>query len=210
MLPSGLLTEIDPGKLARCGDGYIARTQEVRAGRQHLLVLDWEGDYFPSYNSIEVAVNEIRSRNGIIILNHPFALEGKRVLTLPKTEEEAQLVEKAYCLVDEVEVHNALCINIVPFFYDLREINELAEKLRREKFAHFKGVANSDCHHYPDQLKIVGIYIDQALIEVKGMGGIREALLSKDFIRLGDPSEGPYSSRMSMLEVALTEYKFIM
>ncbi len=205
LLPPSQITEVDKGKVARCAQGYIARTQEVLAGRHHLLALDWQGDYFPSYQSVESAVNDIHRHGGIAILNHPYAITGRRMLRLPKSAAEENLIRKAYSLVDEVETHNAFCVNILPYAYDFRKMNEDAERLRQTDFPHFKGTASSDCHHYLDQVKIAGIYIDQEVIETKGMRGIREAILSGDFIRYGDAQRGPYVSRYNLLKVVLRD-----
>ncbi|MBI2102985.1 hypothetical protein HYT55_04050 [Candidatus Woesearchaeota archaeon] len=203
LLPLSQVTEIDKGKVARCGQGYIARTQEVLAGRHHLLALGWEGGYFPSYQTIKEAVDDIHARGGIAILNHPFAITGKRMLRLPKTQGELDLIREACTLVDEMETHNAFCVNILPYALDFREMNKNAEDLRQREFPHFRGVASSDCHHYLDQVKLAGIYIDKDAIETKGMKGITEAIRGGNFIRFGDAQRGPYVSRYNLLKVAL-------
>ncbi len=205
LLPSSEIKEIDEGKVARCGQGYIARTQEILAGRHHLLALGWDGNYFPDYQTIEEAVKDIHAHNGIAILNHPYAITGRKMLRLPKSAEEQKLIRKAYTLVDEVETHNAFCVNIFPYAFDYREMNESAETLRKTEFPHFKGTASSDCHHYLDQVKLAGIYIDKERIETKGMAGIKEAILSGDFIRYGEAQRGPYVSRYNLLKVVLRD-----
>jgi len=205
LLPSSEIKEIDKGKVAHCGQGYIARTQEILAGRHHLLAVGWNGDYFPDYQSIEKAVKDIHFRDGIAILNHPYAITGRKMLRLPKSSEEESLIRKAYSLVDEVETHNSFCVNILPYAFDYRKMNENAETLRQTDFPHFKGTASSDCHHYLDQVKLAGIYIDQNRIETKGMAGIKEAILSGDFIRFGNAEEGPYVSRYNLLKVVLRD-----
>ena len=203
ILPSSEVIEIEKGKVARFRQGYFARTQEVLAGRHHLLALGWEGDYFPSYQTIDQAVHDIHDHNGLVILNHPFAITGKRTLRLPQSHHEEDLIVRAYSLVDEVETHNAFCINIFPYFFNFHEMNERAEALREEEYPHFRGTASSDCHHYLEQVKIAGIYLDQTIIETQGMTGIKEAVKSHHFIRLGNAKDGPYVSRYNLLKVVM-------
>src|SRR3989344_8132364 len=41
ILPSGSYTEIDKGRVARIGQGYFARTQEIQVGKHHILAVGW-------------------------------------------------------------------------------------------------------------------------------------------------------------------------
>lgn len=198
-------TELDPGRLARFRQGYFCRTQELLAGRHHVLALGWQGDYFPNYTTIEEAVNSIHQQQGIAILTHPFALAGGWRVTLPQTSEEQELIKRAYHLVDEVEVHNAFCIDFIPIFLAMRKANQYAEQLRQSAFPKFKGTYGGDCHRQWNQIKLGGMYFDQAVIEQEGMDGLKNAVTSGHFERYGSIAIGPYISRSSFLQSVLGE-----
>lgn len=203
ILPSGSFTEIDKGRLSRCGKGYFARTQEIQVGIHHVLALGWEGtDYFSNYETMKEAVDIIHSRKGIAILNHPFALVVGAQVRLPNSEEEEKLIQKAYGFVDEVEVHNGYCIDLIPGLLAMKDANRKAEALRQTEFPKFTGTASSDCHRRWEQIKMMGIYIPQVQIE-NGMDGIKNAIVKGDFTRLGDSEAGPYISRSSFLQGVL-------
>ncbi len=198
ILPPTSFTELDNGRLAKCGEGYFARTQEIQVGKHHVLAVGWEGNtYFPNYGTIEEAVSEIHARKGIAILNHPFALVVGHNVRLPNSKEEEELIRKAYDCVDEVEVHNAYCIDLVPSVIAMKQANTKAEALRKEEFSYFTGTASSDCHRIWEQVKLVGIYIDQSVIENHGTDGIKGAIVNGKFQRFGDSRAGPYLSRWS-------------
>ncbi len=198
LLPSNSFKEIDKGRLAKLGKGYFARTQEIQVGMHHLLALGWQGDYFPNYENIEDAVREIHARNGIAILNHPFSLIVDQSIRLPKSQEEYEIIRRAYALVDEVEVHNAHNINLVPHFMDMRKSNRMAQELRQNEFQRFKGTVSSDCHRRWEQVKITGICLEENSVS-KGMESIKENILRGNFTYCADAAKGPYVSRISFL-----------
>ena len=197
LLPSGSFSEIDKGNLARCGDGYFARTQEIQVGKHHVLALGWQGDYFSNYDTIEEAVGEIHGRKGIALLNHPFALVDNQTIRLPNSEEEQQLIRKAYRRVDEVEVYNAHCLDVVPVLLAMGTANDFAETLRQKEFPRFKGTAGSDCHRRWEQVKTVGIYVAQDWVE-SGIGRLKTAICQGHFERYGDYPQA-YISRWSWI-----------
>ena len=201
LLPAKSFQELDKGRLAKCGQGYFARTQEIQAGFHHVLALGWKGShYFPNFDTIEEAVREIHAYKGVAILNHPFALViGRNNIRLPKSHEEKELIRRAYSHVDEVEVHNAYCIDLIPKILAMKEANRQAEELRHQEFPSFVGTAGSDCHRRWNQVKTTGIYLSRSCIDQKGMEGIKEAIIYGNFIRLGDSDAGPYVSRGGFL-----------
>lgn len=150
-------TELDPGRLAKIGKGYFCRTQELLVGLHHVLAIGWQGDYFPNYNTIEDAVTAIHNQQGIAILTHPFALASGSGMALPQTHQEQELIRRAYRSVDEVEVHNAFCIDLFPKILAMRQANEQAELLREIEFPQFKGTYGGDCHRQWNQIKLGGM-----------------------------------------------------
>lgn len=194
------LTEIDNGQLAKCRDGYFARTQEIQVGMHHLLIIGWEGrNYFPNYETIDEAMKEINACKGMGILTHPFALIAGQQIRLPNSPEEEELIRKAYSAVDEVETYNGHCLDIIPGLLAMNKANALAENLRQNEFPHHTGTAGSDCHRRWEQVKVVGIYIDQKVIETAGTVGLKTAIAKGNFTRFGDSSAGPYISRWSWM-----------
>ncbi len=198
VLPAGSFTELDKGRLAKCGKGYFARTQEIRVGKHHLLVVGWRGGYFPNFENIDDAVKKIHEQDGIAILNHPFALVLGQNVRLPESDAERDEIRDAYGCVDEVETFNAYCIDLIPLIVAMKQANRDAENLRREEFPHFRGTAGSDCHRRWAQVKIAGIYIGTRAVE-SGMDGIKGAITNGEFERLGDSETGPYVSRGSFI-----------
>jgi hypothetical protein len=199
LLPSPSFEEIDRGRLAKIGDGYFARTQEMQVGWHHVLALGWQGDYFPNFETIDEAVVKIRSMGGIAILNHPYTLIKGQDMSLPENQEEEQMIREAYSKVDEVETHNAHNIDLLPFGrLAMKESNRRAEKLRKEEFDYFKGTAASDCHRLWSQVKKTGIYIDREIVE-NGIDSIKGAIKEGNFVNLGDSETGPYVSRTSFV-----------
>ncbi|MBW2976082.1 hypothetical protein KY347_01400 [Candidatus Woesearchaeota archaeon] len=119
--------EITPGNLAAFRDGYFARVQEIMSvGIHDILAIGWDGDYFhSSYDNIEDVVEAIHERNGLAILCHPFSIRDGSFIRLPSKEERV-LIQKACTIVDEVEVHNAQNIDLVPVFASMKEANKIA------------------------------------------------------------------------------------
>ncbi len=184
--------EITPGKLAKYDQGYFMRTQEVVGGRHHVLALGFEGGYFFDQPNVQYTIDNIHNAGGLAILCHPFAfIENKRYQ--PPKASDLIPIGYAYSKCDEVEAHNAHCINLP--CYDMREANMKA--LEQLKASHKKGVASSDAHRRLDQVKITGVYIDTAIIENLGIPGIMAAIKTGNFERHTDPLTGPYIDRIS-------------
>ncbi len=193
--------EITPGQLARYKQGYFARTQEVKADVFHLLAMGWDGDYLQpneDYASIEQAVQDIHAKNGIAIFNHPFFVARGGLLVQFANEEERRKIKRGYAFVDEVEIHNAFCINFIPFIAWANKANKMAEELINGYKHH--GMAGSDCHRQLKQAKIVGNYLDQMVVDHSGMKGIKWLLAAGQFERYGTYAFGPYVSRWSWLK----------
>ena len=188
--------EITSGQLAQFREGYFARTQEIPVGQFHLLAVGCAGKYFRqsdinNYDIIQDAVNDIHSRGGIAILNHPFVVMGGLLYRSANLREE-RFIKKAGEIVDEIEVHNASCINLVPYVMDFRKANSKAAALAEN--SRFQGVAASDCHGEYAQVKVCGIYVDEKVIQEQGMKGITDAITSGNFQRYGEAEQGPYLS----------------
>jgi len=192
--------EITPGKLAKYKHGYFARTQEVKAEVFHLLAMGWEGEYLQhnDYGSIDEAVQEIHSRRGIAIFNHPFFVARGGLLVQFANAEEKGKIKQGYGLVDEVEIHNAFCINLIPFLAWANKANKSAEELINGYKHH--GMAGSDCHRELRQVKIVGNYLSEECIKEQGMTGITETIKAGQFERYGTYAFGPYVSRWSWMK----------
>lgn len=193
--------EITPGQLARYKEGYFARTQEVKADVFHLLAMGWKGDkYFQPYKgyaTIEGAVQDIHSQQGIVVFNHPyFVARGDSLLVQFANEEEQERIRQGYQMVDEVEVHNAFCINLVPGLW-ANKANKLAEESLKLHSKH-KGMADSDCHRRLRQVKIAGNYMDKSVVE-QGMDGIVRAIKAGQFVRYGTHDKGPYVGPISWM-----------
>ena len=184
--------EITPGQLAKYQEGYFACTQEIEVGIHHLLALGWKGDYFTIFKNAQEAIDAIKNKDGLVILNHPFVLPGG-VGYRTATVKEQEQVQQLYPIVNEIEVHNAHAINLFPTLM-MQKANLMALETLPESM---KGTAASDCHHITTQTKICGIYLDQTTIESQGMNGIIQSIVNRNFTRLGNPHSGPYISRMS-------------
>ena len=180
--------EITPGKLSKFRDGYFARTQEVESGIHHIHAIGWDGDYIADNNNTIEVIKEIQDKNGIAILNHPYAIPWGPAFQIASGEDE-QKVKSLLPHVNEVETHNAFNINYYVFY--MRRANKLAEELIKP--TEFKGVAASDCHDAIEQAKICGIYIDKNIINLQGMPGITKAIKHGNFEAL----KGPYISKWS-------------
>ncbi|MBI2665866.1 twin-arginine translocation signal domain-containing protein, partial [Candidatus Woesearchaeota archaeon] len=99
----GDFQEITPGKLAKVGKGYFCRAQEVGAGVHDLVVVGWDGNYFPEFNDYKRALEEIRSHKGTVILAHPDVIASGGFEFRLANEQESIEAWELYSLVDEVE-----------------------------------------------------------------------------------------------------------
>lgn len=198
--------ELVPGKLAKIKEGYFLRTQELEGGIHDILAIGCEGDYLPDFKDGRKAVEEIHKKGGIAILCHPYVVSGGLMFRLANSKEEEKI--KEICeIVDEVEVHNAQTINLIPAIAWMKKANRKANQVI-ENYSHLKGVANSDAHRRLEQLKICGNYINRELIENEGVGGLTSAIKSSNFERYGDSEAGPYVSRWNWFVGMIYEQKF--
>lgn len=113
-------------------------------------------------------------------------------------DEEREKIKHGYALVDEVEIHNAFCINFFPVIAWANKANQMAEELITGYDHH--GMAGSDCHRDLRQVKIVGNYLDRKIIESGGMEGITGMIKAGNFERHGTYASGPYVSRWSWMK----------
>ncbi len=160
------LEEITPGQLARFQQGYFVRTEEVVAGKKfHFLALGWKGEYFPHFSNPTAAINAIHAREGLVMLNHPYAINNGFGFRLPTATEE-QRIAQVCAQVDLVEVHNAHNIRTyVPAIDNMRVANNRAAALvtthcqGRARQRTPAAIFSSDAHFQYDQVKITGVYV---------------------------------------------------
>lgn len=205
-----LYQELSSGNLLATGQGMVARTQEIVAGDFHVLAVGWEKEgYFPdekgkSISSLEVTVKRIHDRGGRAILNHP-AVRSAGWKYRPSEAEEFPEIRQGYALVDEVEVHNAQCIDLVPVVGWMKEANRLAlrwlnDHNREHPERAMEGWAASDAGRKFDQAKITGNYVDTALLQELGIAGLITAIDERKSDRFTNPQTGPYVSRGSWIQ----------
>ena len=193
--------EITPGKLAKYKQGYFSRTEELKADVFHLLAIGCEGNYLQphkDYASIEEAVREIHANKGVAVFNHPYFVQRGGLLVQFANDGERARMKNGYGHVDEIEVHNAFCINFFPMIAWAKKANVLA--LESIEGTRFKGMASSDCHRELEQVKIAGNYIPYRLIDNRGMEGITDSIRKGLFQRYGSAHEGPYVNRLSWMK----------
>ena len=156
------------GKLTYNGSsGYVLNCQEITNFKHHISALGCKDTITAS--SLEDVVKEIHEQGGIAILNHPYVVpSGKwwppwEAKYRPINEEEKRINEILVELVDEVEVFNGQCINLLPGIINMNPANEMAKKFAEDHG--FKGIATSDAHGREyGQILTSGIYIpDQDL-----------------------------------------------
>ena len=176
------------------------RTQEIFAGKHHVLCFGVEGEDLPNFDSYEDAIKTIHKNNGIAILCHPYLLSSDEEIIGYRqvAKHENGIVSFAYEKADEVETHNSQCLNHIPFAVDNRMFNRRALE-EADKHFHIKGIAVSDAHREPEQAKTAGIYIEKSVIE-SGVEEIKKAVINGDFDSYTNPDKGPYVSRASYLQ----------
>lgn len=183
-----MFEEITPGQLARIGEGYFMRAQEIgsyvhrgkgkRAALYHILALGWEGeDYFSEGESRKI-IEEIHQRKGLAFICHPYVTQGGLMFKI-REEEEEKILEELCEMADGIEVYNGQNINLLPVIGAMKKTNELAEELAWKK--NLLGIAVSDAHRRAEQVKTSGIYVQEEAIKEKGMEGLKEALKKREF-----------------------------
>ena len=205
------VTEIDKGLLAKIeyngNKGYAAKTQEILSDH-HILAVGCK-EYIPSFEDARKVVEEIHKRGGKAILNHPYVIPTDswpiKYRLINETEEKK--VRELADIVDEIEVHNAQNINLIPFIAWMKQanekakdrlINETEEKKVREladmlaKAYNKKGTASSDAHDEYEQIKICGIYVPEKNICIDAL---KQYIATHNFERYDN-----YVSRASFLK----------
>lgn len=191
------IEEITPRQLAKVGNGYFARAQELspqNSDKQfEILAVGFEGDYLEDGNNTTDKIKEIHDRGGIAIVVHPYIQEGGllRYRLLNPTEERAliELYERDDSgRPDAIEAHNAQLTGWV------REANKKATEFS-ERYE-IPGTSSSDTHRRTRQVKLCGVGIKPEIINA-GMGELEKVIKSGDFTKYGDYDSGPYVSAWS-------------
>ncbi len=185
-------SEIAPGRFCRFGLGYALRTQEINVGTHHMLAIGIQGEYLPSFDSIDEAVDAIHQQDGLAVLAHPYTVANGFTFRLAKEREEDR-IRSACAAVDLVEVHNGQNVNLIPGFM-MAESNKLAASLaetqcygEREDSLHV--IASSDAHH-PEQIKTSGVYVAEDSLE--SIEALKEALQTPLPFHAGTVSRGSF------------------
>ncbi len=192
--------EITPGQLAKLGDGYFMRAQEVVGGKSHFHAVGFEGNYLPNFKNPMDAVKAIKSAGGVVGFNHPFSIPRiGGIFTLPNDDELPGIYELC-AAVDFVEVHNAHNIDLVPYVLAMEESDQEAAKMvatgcNGHSSQIKPGTFSSDCHELYEQVKLAGFYVEASKLE--SMGTFLEAIKQGDI--LGAEGSG-YVSRASFFD----------
>lgn len=135
--------EITPGQLARIGEGYFIRTQEITGSYVHkgkgkrlalydILALGWEGgDYFLE-GETRKTIEEIHKRKGLAFICHPYVTRGGLMFKM-RDEQEEKILEELCEMADGLEVYNGQNINLFPIVAAMEKANDLAEGLALRK-----------------------------------------------------------------------------
>lgn len=185
--------EIDKGLFAEFNHngkkGYFANIQEVMSDF-HILAIGCK-ETLPDYADARKTVEEIHKQDGIAILNHPLVIPEDSWKRYRLLDENGKKKLKELCtMVDEIEVFNAQCINLIPVIAWMHWANEDAKKLATAYG--FKGTAASDTHVRLEQVKVSGIYVPEKHLSIEAL---KHHIKTKNFERLEH-----YVSRLSFLE----------
>ena len=185
-------SELTPGQLAKFDQGYFLRTQELNAGIHHLLALGWEGNYFPAFNTLEEAVQDIHAQRGLVGLMHPYTIAEGSYFRVASAQEMGQISD-ACAVVDFVEVHNSQNINLFPGFM-LGKSNTLARSLVQSQCEGKRSdvpldMVSSDAHH-PEQVKTSGVYVPETSVE--RLETLKEALRDRPSYHAAPISRGSF------------------
>jgi len=154
--------------------GYIVKTQEVCANNSHDILAIGCRENFPNKEDSRKTVEEIHKKNGLAILNHPYAI-GRRIAN----ESEELRIKKLYQIVDEAETFNAQCIDLIPPLICMKEANKKAKELASQ-YKNIEGIASSDAHYNISPIGTSGIYIPNQDLSIEA---IMHYIKSKNFER---------------------------
>ncbi|MBI2573602.1 hypothetical protein HYV86_07090 [Candidatus Woesearchaeota archaeon] len=206
--------EIESDQLARLGEGYFLRSQEIEVGpngQHHLVVWGWQGEYFDSkkYTTVDETIRDLHSHGAFITFAHPYSIQQDSIVAfrLPNSQAEEDEIDRICTLVDAVEVHNAHNVRLyVPLLIDnMHEANERAAKLqmshchgKRDPNIPLIRLAGSDAHNLAEQVGIVGAGIPQSIL--LSTSYLQDHLKANPFPQVvGSPEKGPYVSRFSFV-----------
>lgn len=160
-IPNVKITEINKGLFAkikyRDRMGFFFRAQEVMSDH-HILAVGIR-DQLEDFPDSRKTIEEIHRRGGIAVADHPFVVPtGHPIIKyrlINNIEEER--VKELHQMVDESEVFNGQCINLLPVIAWMKRANKRAKKLAA--LFNLKGTASSDAHSILDQIHTCGIYL---------------------------------------------------
>ncbi len=191
------IEEITPKQLAKVGQGYFARAQELSPEDPNkpfeILALGFEGDYLEDGNSTVDKIKEIHDKGGIAIVVDTYVQKGGllRYRLLNEDEERTliDLVEREDSgKPDAIEAHSA------QLKWWVKEANKKATAFS-EKYE-IPGTSSSDAHRRTRQVKLCGIGIKPEIINA-GIGELEKAVKSGHFTRYGNYESGPHVSAWS-------------
>lgn len=200
--------ELTPGLLAKVGDGYFCKTQELSPEDTEypfeILAVGSIGDYLPERESTIDTIKEIHDRDGLAIIVHPYVQRGGllRYHLLGVREEMAlaNLCNRSdQGRPDAIEAHNA------QLKWHVQKANKLAAEFT--DCFDIPGISSSDAHRRLEQVKLCGIGITETIVR-SGMGEVKKAIREGDFTRYGTYEEGPYVSAWSFAMGHFYEQKF--
>ena len=154
--------------------GYITKTQEVCANNDHHILAFGCRENFPNKEDPRTTVEKVHKKKGLAILNHPYVF-GKRIAN----EIEELTIKELYQMVDEVEIFNAQCIDLIPPFICMKEANKKAKELASQ-YEGIEGIASSDAHYEISPIGTSGIYIPNQDLNIEA---IMQYIKSKNFER---------------------------
>jgi len=186
--------ELTPGKMAKFKEGYFVRTAEVHGGFLDFIAIDFDGEEsFSNQDSPLTVIQDIRERNGLVVLSTPYSVKDGVGFRVANAEEEPIITETCR-LSDFVEVHDSYNIDLL--WYGLKESNRAATKLQQSGCGANDPVlpfASSDGHRELGHCKLTGLYVAED--NLKNAGTFRSALESGDYYLAGNAKDGPYTSR---------------
>lgn len=139
------ITILESGSLAKLGEGYIARGQEVQSyiegnpERPHCHIIGiglapFEGEYLPNHIDPREAAERILKSGGVPVVAHPGVMENKGILPYRKSEDrDMKVLEELFQMLrgkGMVENGNAQCRSIG--IIDMSSSNGIASKIAPE------------------------------------------------------------------------------
>lgn len=119
---------------------YLVKGQEIETKSGHLLALGIPfGEHLPDHNSLEDTLNEIKSLNGLSIMDHPFYLNG-----VLRDVDNLKFVNQ----VDGIEIWNGSANLYIPGKTPFNSNNASMDAfpLLKNDFPHLGAIVSSDGH----------------------------------------------------------------